>query len=258
MSDFDQAAVVYDQTFTFSCVGKTQRDQVWQYVSQLQIQSGHKVLEINCGTGEDAARWLKAGYRITATDLSSGMIAVSKNNHPEIDFQVLNMLDIDTLKESYDILFSNFGGVNCLSATELHSLFRKAAVSETIRERMILVVMGKKCLWDRFYQLFKGRFRSIFRRNTKQPVIVHVDGTDVNTWYYSPKEIRQMAAPYFTVETIRPIGLFVPPSYLAPFFEKRPRLFSFLKRADQFLSFGFMADYADHFFISLVRKEHIK
>lgn len=256
MSDFDQAARYYDQTFTFTCVGIAQREQVWQYLSQLPIKTENQILEINCGTGEDAARWSKAGYRITATDLSPGMIAVSSTNHPEIDFRVLNMLDIDTLGESYDILFSNFGGVNCLSPESLRSLFRKAAAGETIRERMILVVMGKKCLWDRSYQLFKGPFRSIFRRNTKHPVTVHVNGTDVRTWYYSPREIRQMAAPYFEVETIQPVGLFVPPSYLAPFFEKRPRFFSFLKRADQFLSFRFMANYADHFFISLVRKEH--
>jgi hypothetical protein len=58
---FDEYAVAYDGAFTFSSIGKLQRARVWKFLSQHCSPAIHpQVLELNCGTGEDAA-WF-GGY----------------------------------------------------------------------------------------------------------------------------------------------------------------------------------------------------
>lgn len=251
---FDAAARDYDQTFTHTGVGKAQRERVWHYLRQLPIKEGSTVLEVNCGTGEDAKRWHESGYTIIASDLSPKMIAKAQANHPEIDFRILNLLELDQLETDPQTIFSNFGGLNCLSETELQLFFQKASDLLTTNERLVCVIMGKKTIWDRWYLTLKGRFSNRNRRNTNEPIHVPVNGTPVPTWYYSPKETIRLANPHFDVELLRPIGLFVPPSYMAPFFTKRTRTLRFLIALDKRFSFSFLANRSDHYFLSLKKR----
>jgi SAM-dependent methyltransferase len=253
MSDFDNAANVYDQTFTNSCVGKAQRTQVWHYLKQLQIPAQSRILEINCGTGEDAFRWQQAGYTILATDLSPEMIRVSQSKFPTVPFHVMNMLDLHNQDSSFDLIFSNFGGLNCLSPEYMRELMQKAAAKLPADGKFIAVIMGKKCVWERLYFLSKGKWKHAFRRNTSKPVAIPVDGTMVQTWYYTPRNIRQLATPWFTVKLVKPVGFCIPPSWMAPYFEKRPGLFKRLIYADRVCTSGLLSDYADHYLICLTR-----
>lgn len=253
-ADFDAAASDYDQTFTHTSVGKAQRERVWHYLDQLPLKEGSTVLEVNCGTGEDAKRWHENGYTIIASDLSPKMIAEAQSKHPEIDFCVVNLLELDQLNIEPQTIFSNFGGLNCLPETDLQLFFQKASDLLATNERLICVIMGKKTTWDRWYLTLKGRFNSRNRRNTTNAVTVPVNGIPVSTWYYSPKEIIRLANPYFDVELRRPIGLFVPPSYMAPFFTKRPRTLRFLIALDKRFSFSFLANRSDHYFLSLKKR----
>jgi len=52
---FDTAAANYDTSFTHTAVGKLQRDRIYFFLEKFNlIQPSHSILEINCGTGEDA------------------------------------------------------------------------------------------------------------------------------------------------------------------------------------------------------------
>ncbi len=63
----------YDQTFTNTSLGRELRALVWERLSLL-FTGGSHVLELNCGTGEDAC-WLAArGVLVTATDGSPRML----------------------------------------------------------------------------------------------------------------------------------------------------------------------------------------
>ncbi|MDH4471728.1 MAG: methyltransferase domain-containing protein [Fluviicola sp.] len=253
-ADFDAAAVDYDQTFTHTMVGKAQRERVWYYLQQLPIKTGSKVLEVNCGTGEDAKRWHESGYSVIASDISSQMIANAQSKYPEIDFRVLNLLELDQLSTEPQTVFSNFGGLNCLPESDLQLFFQKASDLLATNERLVCVLMGKKTAWDRWYLTLKGRFSERNRRNTNEALSVPVNGTMVSTWYYSPKETIRLANPHFEVEMLRPIGLFVPTSNMESFFSNKPRMLRFLIGMDKRFSFSFLANRSDHYFLSLKKR----
>jgi len=255
MENFDQAAEFYDNQFTNTKVGIAQREQVWKSISKLKISTSAKVLEINCGTGEDAKRWKKRGNDILATDISPGMLAIAKQRSPSIPFQQLDINFIDQLEGTYDTIFSNFGGLNCLNPDGLESFLQQAKSKLNNNGNLILVIMGKKCMWDKLFLIMKGKWKERNRRNTSNALEVNVDGTSVKTWYYTPKEIMQLTGNDYYKTLLRPIGLFVPPSYLANYFEKKKGLLNFLRFLDKFLSFPFLSNRADHYIISLKKKD---
>ena len=74
---FDSSATTYDSDFTFSEIGKLQRNRVHVFLAKnILNQNKLSVLEINCGTGEDALWLAERGCDVIATDASSKMIEV--------------------------------------------------------------------------------------------------------------------------------------------------------------------------------------
>ena len=254
MESFDRAAEYYDAQFTNTCIGIAQRERVWKIVNSLTQSDKQNVLEINCGTGKDASIWHQKGHEILATDGSQKMIDVAQQKYPKIQFKQLDINNIKDLDSSYSLVFSNFGGLNCLSPEELKSFFTKVNSKLERNGSLYLVIMGKKCLWDRFFMILKRNWKDRNRRNTTEGIPVNVDGETVTTWYYSPKDIAQLSAEYFKVSKRKPIGLFIPPSYLSKTFEKRRFLLAILKSMDKLLSFSFLSNHADHYFIHLTKK----
>jgi hypothetical protein len=102
--------------------------------------------------------------------------------------------------------------------------------------------------------MFKGRMNQINRRKTSSFLEVNVDGTMVKTWYYSPSEVKKLADPHFEANQLKPIGLFVPPSYLAKFFSNKKRILNLFLFLDKMFAFKIFANYADHFFIVFNKK----
>jgi ubiquinone/menaquinone biosynthesis C-methylase UbiE len=66
---FDSIADQYDDIFTHSLIGRAQRDVVWDALKKT-FRPGERVLEINCGTGEDALFLSKMGVSVHACDAS--------------------------------------------------------------------------------------------------------------------------------------------------------------------------------------------
>src|SRR5579863_1282907 len=73
---FDTIAEQYDDIFTRSLIGRAQRDAVW-HVLEETFRAGDHVLELNCGTGEDALFLSRLGVSVFACDVSEKMIAVA-------------------------------------------------------------------------------------------------------------------------------------------------------------------------------------
>ena len=256
-NDFDIHAQNYDTVFTHSSIGKAQRNQVYKYLDRhVTTTKSLQILELNCGTGEDAHHFHHQGHHIIATDISEQMIAVAQKKYPDITFQTLDITEMTptTFDQKFDVIFSNFGGLNCLSAVQLQDFLKTSETLLTEQGKLILVIMPKHTLWERFYFLLKFQFKNAFRRNTKKPLYANVEGVQVPTWYYNPNEVTAFAKAYTKPKTTKPIGIAIPPSYLEPYFKNKPRFMKLLITLESWFQNPFWAKYADHFLISFEKK----
>lgn len=258
-ADFDNAASNYDATFTNSIIGNLQRNLVYNQLSIILNKSNPKtLLEINCGTGEDAVWLAKQNIEVTATDISEKMIAIakSKSNLENVTFKQVDINTIDShFKENtFDIIFSNFGGLNCLTPLELDSFIKKSLSVLTPKGQLVLVVMPKNTLLEQLYFSLKLDFTNAFRRK-KAFAIANVDGEKVKTYYYNPKDIVNLAKGNFEIKQLNPIGFFVPPSYFESFISNKPKLISLLNSLEQKIkNQSRLSKYADHYLIFLQKK----
>jgi hypothetical protein len=130
------------------------------------------------------------------------------------------------------------------------------AIKEILKSngRFVGVIMPGYCLWEIFYFLCKGQIKKAFRRKFPGPVPVKVGGTVVNTWYYSPGKIKKLARD-FKIITIRPVGLFLPPTFLEVFFHKKKGLLKLLGLIEKiFHKLNIFAKVSDHFLFDLKSK----
>ncbi|WP_299246543.1 class I SAM-dependent methyltransferase [uncultured Aquimarina sp.] len=259
---FDIAAITYDSTFTHSKIGELQRNLVYNHLTEI-LPSNQEldILEINCGTGHDAIWLANRGHRVIATDISLEMISIARSKlqhkNSDLEFQQLdiNKLEAFEPERSYDLIFSDFGGLNCLSPNQLKHFFITAEKKLKPNGRIIGVIMPKHCIIENSYFVMKGDLKKAFRRNTSTVVIANVDGTDVSTWYYNPNNIKKIVKNVFSVDKVNPIGFCIPPSYLEPFFKNKLGFLRVLKNLDTlFNRFSFLSKYSDHYLISLIKK----
>lgn len=256
--NFDTYAHSYDTHFTNSLIGKEQRLQVHQKLLKHLSFNSKSVLEINCGTGEDALWLLKQGANVLATDISQGMIDVAKNKNSgrAIDFRQLPAQDISSLApNAFDVIFSNFGGLNCLNSEELHKFKNGCEQIQKPSDQLAFVIMGTKCKWESFFFKHKKEYIKANRRRNLDGVEAIINGNCFKTYYYSPDDMKQLFKDKYNYISAKPIGLFVPPSYLESYFVKRRVLFGFLKLLDKlFGNFSFLSNYADHYLIVFKKK----
>ena len=219
---------------------------------------------MNCGTGEDALWLANKGNQVLATDASSKMIEVARKKQVEANYSSLHFEQayFSDLKSNYsnkkfDLLFSNFGGLNCVDERELKSLLQDFSELVKPNGNMVFVFMGRKCIWERIYYSCKGKFKSAFRRNSQSAVPAHLgNGVYLDTFYYSPSEIKRWMPNDVQIQAIKPIGIALPPSYLENFFRTKKRLLMLLQWLESFFgSFSFLSNYADHYLIHFEKKE---
>ena len=149
-----------------------------------------------------------------------------------------------------NVLFSNFGGLNCITNDELSLFLKKVSIEQKNGSQLILVLMSKKCLMESIYFFLKRDFSKIKRRNNKIGIDVNVKNEKVKTYYYLPKDIETMLSPNYKINLVKPIAIFLPPSYLEPFFKKRKTLLHILNKLEQiFGRFTYLAKWADHYII---------
>jgi ubiquinone/menaquinone biosynthesis C-methylase UbiE len=254
---FDQYAVTYDGEFTFSSVGKLQRDRVWRFIARnISFKTHPEVLELNCGTGEDA-RWLISnGFNVTATDLSNEMVHVAKEklDNKAIVFQS-DIKEVATKlnNKKFDLIFSDFGGLNCLDAAALKEM--SAVFSGLLNPggRLIFVLMSRNCKWEQWYFKRKNDLHNAYRRQSMEGVEAIIFDTKFSTWYYSPEETVSFFSNHFKLLTHQPIGITLPPSYLDTYFKKHPFSLGMLNVLEKcFGSFSSLSDKADHYIIDFV------
>jgi SAM-dependent methyltransferase len=259
---FNKAAAHYDAGFTDTAVGRLQRNRVWNYLhANFNASEFPRVLELNCGTGEDAVWLSRHGYRVVATDISSEMIAAAtiKAAHAKqkIQFEVCSFEDVGNkfAPGSFDLVLSDFGGLNCIDEKQVRLLAENLSLLLRPNGRFVAVVMSDDCTIEKLHFNRKGDKQKAGRRKEKKGVPTVIENETFNTWYYSPDNFAALVKHVFSVRKTKAIGWMIPPSYLNAYFVKRPGLLRTLNFIENTVgNLPAFARKADHFLIDLVRK----
>ena len=240
-STFDMLAVGYDAAFSDRIPGRWLRSRTRRVIAAL-LPPASRVLDVGCGTGDDALWLAAAGHEVVATDVSHGMLNMTKARMAGASGTVaarvgVERLDLespgDEVSGPFGLVMSNFGAVNCCA--DLRRFF--AWLDERLENdgRVVLTVMGRLCLWESIGFALRGRFRQAVRRWSGRATFT-LNGIDQPIWYHAPAAIRNMAESYFVIESISGIGVFVPSTEFFHICETRPRLMRVLCRLESIVS----------------------
>lgn len=198
-----------------------------------------------------------------ATDVSEEMIAVTNKKiaaHASEDSITTRKIDLDEIQsevftDKFDLVFSDFGGLNCVSGTSLESLFKTIAGVLNPGGRVILVVMPRFCAWETIYFMSKLNVAKAFRRRKIRVQSASLGSSNVDVWYYNPSQILAMSNPYFRKLHVQPIGIAIPPSYLEKSLLAKENTLKKLDAAERKLNkFRSLSGMADHYLIDLELK----
>lgn len=116
---FDAMAVDYDASFGRNPIGLVFRHVVQSRLEAL-FRRGERVLDLGCGTGEDAVFLASRGVRVVGMDPSAAMIARARRKAAErglgpdqCRFEVTAAENVAAAGPPFDGAYSNFGALNC-------------------------------------------------------------------------------------------------------------------------------------------------
>ncbi|HXB90912.1 MAG TPA: class I SAM-dependent methyltransferase, partial [Puia sp.] len=200
---------------------------------------GSSILELNAGTGQDAIFFAGQGHCVHATDIAEGMLERLKEKvdtgglSGQVSSELCSFNELERLQKKgpYDLVFSNFAGLNCTPA--LDKTLRSLGPLVKPGGLVTLVILPRFCLWE-FMLLFRGRVRTAFRRlgSGRNGAPSHVEGHYFRCWYYSPSFVRHHLGRDFDLVSLEGLCTIVPPSYIEHFAEKHERLFAYLTRQE--------------------------
>jgi len=223
---------------------------------------GPSILELNAGTGTDAAYFAAQGYRVHATDIAEGMQEKVREKmqllglQDRVTTELCSFTALDTLhhKGPYDLIFSNFAGLNCTG--ELDKVLSSFDPLVKPGGQVTLVILPKFSLWEMLL-LFRGKFKTAFRRllSGARGTKSHMEGYYFRCWYYSPSYVIRHLEASFDLLGVEGLCTIVPPSYIEHFAEKHPRAYRVLRdREDRWKDRWPWKMIGDYYIISFRKK----
>jgi SAM-dependent methyltransferase len=276
LAPFDSLAAGYDATFSRSTIGRLMREAVWRRLD-LCFAPGERVIELGCGTGEDATHLARRGVRVLATDSSAPMLAAARRKIESAGLagavevrrlaiedlaaamvpaaamapwrQGLHYGDSLPLAPPFDGALSNFGALNCVAdlaaaAAGLAACVRPGGVA-------VLCLMGPLVPWEWAWFLRRGQPGQALRR--LRPGGAPWRGLTVH--YPTIGRLRRLLAPAFRLRRAAAIGALLPPSYAEPWAVRHlqlvRRLARYERRCETWVPLPWLAD---HYLVEMVRQ----
>jgi ubiquinone/menaquinone biosynthesis C-methylase UbiE len=224
LSFFDHIADSYDKTWTNTPVGRIQRNAVWRELDRV-VKPGDRVLDLGCGTGEDALHFMQACATVDALDGSPGMVEAARRRG--VDARLLRLEQIGEFDGSFDLVLSNFGALNCVQ--DLAAL--REPLSRLIHPggTLAICVMNRFCFWETAYYAARGQFKKASRRWEGEREV----SSGLRVYYPSARTIKAAFSPEFRLIRDLGIGVAIPPSYV-----KRipPQILNLLETCDRWVA----------------------
>ena len=241
---FSKQAAIFDAYDAGNTINQYKRqrvrEHVLRYMDGVEWEPERAILELNAGTGIDAAYFAGKGYRVHATDIAEGMQEKLREKMRQqglshkVTTELCSFTDLDTLRQRgpYDLIFSNFAGLNCTG--ELDKVLRSFAPLVKPGGQVTLVILPGFCLWETMLFL-RGRWRTAFRRpiSGSKGTQSHVEGHYFRCWYYSPSYVVRALKDSFDLLSVEGLCTMVPPSYIEHFAEKHPGAWRLLKKGEE-------------------------
>ncbi len=70
------------------------------------LPQGASVLDVGCGGGIKTKNIANKGFKVTGIDFSEKMIEIAKRELPELDFDVVDVYDVDKYPKTFDGIFA--------------------------------------------------------------------------------------------------------------------------------------------------------
>jgi len=204
---FDRLAPRYDEVWTNSTAGRLQRDAVWRHLDPL-VRRGDRVLDIGCGTGEDALHFAELGGQVLALDVSPEMVRIARAKG--VNARVLAIEELHVFADTFELVLANFGGLNCLRDLSI----LQDTLARLVRPRgfLAMCLMSRFCLWEAAYYGVRGQFTKAARRWRGAAMT----SGGLSLVYPSAKQVLRALSPDFDLVADVGVGILVPPSFVGP------------------------------------------
>lgn len=203
---FDILARDYDRTWTNSGPGRLQRYASWREIFPL-FRPSEKVLDLGCGTGEDALILQARGVHVHAVDASKEMAGIARSRGVNAECKAIE--EIGSFSGVYDGAISNFGALNCIGDLSI----LRAPLARLVRPggHLALCLMSRFCLFETVHYLCRFQPAKAMRRWRGQ---TYSQSLALDVFYPAASTIQRALSPEFRLLKRTGIGLFVPPSYI--------------------------------------------
>lgn len=261
---FNETARDYDNEFTNSVLGRIYRNRVWERMDSV-FTGNRNILELGCGTGEDALYLASHGHKITALDASEDMVEQTQLKiqnaglTDQVDAKVMDINNLDLLElcqdtkeknfPSFNGVLANFGVLNCVH--DLHAVASSLDRYLSPGAPALLTIMGPLVPWEWIWYFLKGKPGKALRRFRK----AGVPWRGITIWYPSIQKARAAFSSYFITSRVSALGTFLPPSYAEAWAKAHPGLIQRFDRLEKrWISSPLVTHFADHYLLELIHK----
>jgi 2-polyprenyl-3-methyl-5-hydroxy-6-metoxy-1,4-benzoquinol methylase len=70
------------------------------------LPTGATILDVGCGAGFKTQGLTERGFKVKGIDFSEKMIEVAKRKYPSLDFDVMDVYDLEQMNEKFDAVFA--------------------------------------------------------------------------------------------------------------------------------------------------------
>ena len=256
---FNKQSSVFDKVYAENVIVTYKRKRVREHVLRF-LQSQSNILELNAGTGDDAIFFAQQGHYVHATDIAEDMqnklrLKVQQHNLSDlVSTEICSYTALENLQDKgpYDLIFSNFAGLNCTG--DLDKVLQSLPSLLKIGGVATMVIMPHFCLWETMLA-FKGDFKNAFRRlKNKNGTPAHIEGIHFLCWYYHPKFLIKQLKGKLELLDIEGLCTIVPPSYFEKFPYKHSTLLKRLQKWESSLKRKWPWKYIGDYYIISFRK----
>jgi ubiquinone/menaquinone biosynthesis C-methylase UbiE len=234
---FSEAAPVYDQKIQANFINVDIREKEVKSVRERYIP-GWRLLEIGCGTGEEAKKIIsETGCDLTCVDISKGMIefATTKiqksGNGDKFRAFRLPASSLGMVDGKFGIVYSFNGALN--NEPNLSKFFKALGEIVLSGGYFIVSVRNRLSLGEILADCSRLRLEKLFSR-IRGNVNVEVVGKKVSSHYFTNSEFLKLVPSGFRLEESIGLGIFAIPSLYEKIRPEDTR--SFLRRLESVFS----------------------